>query len=408
MFSLFSRQKPVVVDPARVEELLERGVSEVISHDELKRKLLSGRRLRVKLGIDPTSPDLHLGRAIPLLKLRDFQELGHHVVFIVGDFTAVIGDTSDKDAERPMLSREVIEHNKKTYFAQAGKLIDLAATELRHNSEWLEKLAYRDIGEHADLFSVSDFIARENIARRLAEGKRVSLREVLYPLMQGYDSVAVRADVELGGMDQKFNLLAGRVLQAHFKQEPQNILMNPLINGTDGRKMSSSWGNTIPLTAAPSDMYGKVMSMHDGEIGTYFMVATRIPIEEARRITRELAAGTMHPKDAKMRLARELVSLYHGKEAARRAEDDFVSTFSGGGVPADAPRARAAKGTTLGAVLLAHHLVDSKSELQRLLSQRAVSSAISGAVYTDAAMPLETSDTFRVGKRRFLIVEVYE
>src|SRR3989338_6479351 len=227
--AFFSRQRPVVADEKKIHELLSRGVSEVVVKEQLHKKLLSGERLRVKLGIDPTSPDLHIGRSIPLLKLRDFQQLGHQVVLIVGDFTAVIGDTSDKDAERPMLSQETIEKNKKSYFEQAGKILDLSQVEMRYNSEWLKPLNYRQIGEHADLFSVADFIARENIALRLKAGKRVSLRELLYPLMQGYDSVAVTADVELGGTDQKFNLLAGRVLQEHFGQEPQNVVIGPLI-----------------------------------------------------------------------------------------------------------------------------------------------------------------------------------
>src|SRR3990167_7492449 len=247
------------------EEILTRGVSEVIGQKDLESKLASRTKLRVKLGIDPTSPDLHLGRSVPLLKMRDFQKLGHKAVMIVGDFTGVIGDTSDKDSERPMLDHLVIEENKKNYFTQVGKIIDLDQAELRYNSEWLESLTYREIGEHADQFSVADFIARENIKRRLDSGKRVSLREVLYPLMQGYESVAVNSDVELGGVDQRFNLLAGRTLQEHFKQEPQHVVMTTFpVEGTDGRKMSSSWGNTINFNDIPSDMYGKIMSVRDG------------------------------------------------------------------------------------------------------------------------------------------------
>jgi tyrosyl-tRNA synthetase len=205
-----TKETTISTDVGAIDELLSRGVTEVIVKEKLREKLLSGKRLRVKLGIDPTSPNLHIGRAVPLLKLRDFQELGHQIVLIVGDFTAVIGDTSDKESERPMLAREVIEKNKESYLEQAGKILDLDKVEFRYNSEWLEKLDYRQIGEHADCFSVADFIARENIAKRLTEGKRVSLREILYPLMQGYDSVAIEADVELGGTDQRFNLLAGR------------------------------------------------------------------------------------------------------------------------------------------------------------------------------------------------------
>ena len=327
-----------------IKELLTRGVSEIIGQKELEERLRSGKPMRIKLGIDPTSPNLHLGRSIPLLKLRDFQKLGHTIVFIVGDFTGIIGDTSDKDAERPMLSKETIDENKKSYFEQVGKIIDLSKAELYHNSEWLEKLTYREIGEQADCFSVSDFIARDNIARRLEAGKRVSLREILYPLMQGYDSVMVRADVELGGMDQKFNILSGRTLQQKYGQEPQSIILGPLIDGLDGRKMSSSWGNTISVSAEPSDMYGKVMSMVDAQILTYFTLCTRIPMEEVEEIRGKLESGELHPKEAKMKLAREIVRFYHGDEASEKAEENFIKTFSEKGVPIDLPTTEASQG----------------------------------------------------------------
>jgi len=383
---LFSRTPKINTDEAAVAAVLSRG--EVIVKEDLRKKLLSGRQLRIKLGIDPTSPDLHIGRAIPLLKLRDFQELGHQIVLIVGDFTAVIGDTSDKEAERPMLAAETIEKNKKTYFDQAGKLLDLSKIEMRYNSEWLKPLTYRQIGEHADLFSVADFIARDNIARRLQAGKRVSLRELLYPLMQGYDSVAIKADVELGGTDQKFNVLAGRPMQQHFKQEPQNVILNPLIDGLDGTKMSSSKGNVITLTATPSDMYGKVMSMSDGQVVTYFELCTRVPMDEVARIV----AG--HPKEAKMRLAREIVTLYHGKNAAAKAEADWVGTFSQGGVPADIPTVSRGK---------LRDIVQgvSTSELRRLVEQGAVSSVLSGKKIESIDMEI-ADDVIRIGKHKFI------
>ncbi len=394
---LFSRLKSVNTDEKKVDELLTRGVAEVLVKSELRRKLLSGERLRIKLGIDPTSPDLHIGRAIPLLKLRDFQELGHQVVFIVGDFTAVIGDTSDKDSERPMLSREVIENNKKTYFEQAGKILDLSKIEMRYNSDWLSKLTYREIGEHADLFSVADFIARDNIARRLSAGRRVSLRELLYPLMQGYDSVAVKADVELGGMDQKFNVLAGRPLQEHFGQRPQDVLLNPLIEGLDGTKMSSSRGNVITLTAAPTDMYGKVMSMQDAQVRTYFELCTRVSLEEVEEILQS------HPKEAKMRLAYEIVTLYHGKEAAVKAEKEFTTAFSEGGVPDTVPEVAVESGTPLHEVLSTFG--ESKSELRRLAAQGAIAE-VGGEAFKDISTPIQRSITLRVGKHRFLKVIV--
>ena len=386
----FSKEREVIADEAAVDELLSRGVSEVIVKDDLRKKLLSGERLRIKLGIDPTSPDLHIGRSIPLLKLRDFQKLGHQIVLIVGDFTAVIGDTSDKDAERPMLEQETIERNKKSYFDQAGKILDLSQVEMRYNSEWLKPLNYREIGEHADLFSVADFIARDNIARRLSGGKRVSLRELLYPLMQGYDSVAIKADVELGGSDQKFNVLAGRPLQEHFGQRPQNVILNPLIDGLDGTKMSSSKGNAINLTAPAGDMYGKVMSMADAQVGTYFELCTRVPMGEVEGILKG------HPKEAKMRLARELVTMYHDAAAAQKAQDDWQNTFSQGGVPADVPAVAAGK---------LRDIVDglSMSELRRLVDAGAVSYVENGEKI--ASIDEEITGVIRIGKHRFLKAE---
>lgn len=388
-------------DDGKIDELLTRGVAEVLVGDSLRKKLKSGNQLRIKLGIDPTSPDLHIGRSVPLLKLRDFQELGHQIVFIVGDATGVIGDTSDKDSERPMLSEEVIENNKKAYLDQAGKILDLDKVEFRYNSEWLNSLGYREIGAHANLFSVADFISRENIRKRLDEGKRVSLRELLYPLMQGYDSVAVKADVELGGTDQKFNVLAGRPLQEYFGQEPQDVLLNRLIVGTDGRKMSSSWGNTINLLDSPRDMYGKVMSMGDGAVFEYFEVATRVPLSEIEEIKNE------HPKDAKMRLAREIVKIYHDEAAARDAEDFWVDTFSKGEVPADLPEVAVSLGTAILDAIMKSELVDSRGEVRRLFEQGAISLPEEANIkLTDPTLHVERSMTLRIGKQRFLKITI--
>lgn len=366
-----------------VKTLLSRGVAEVIDEKKIQERIANGEKLRVKLGIDPTSPNLHLGRSVPLLKMRDFQEAGHQAVLIVGDFTGVIGDTSDKDSERPMLTREAIEENKKNYFAQIGKIIDLDKAELRYNSEWLEPLTYREIGEHADQFSVADFIARDNIRRRLEEGKRVSLREVLYPLMQGYDSVAIEADIELGGVDQRFNLLAGRALQEHFKQTPQAIVMTTFpVMGLDGRKMSSSWGNTINFSDAPADMYGKIMSMVDAEVKNYFEICTRVPLDEISAIMAE------HPKTAKMRLAFEIVKIYHGEAAAQAAQESFEATFSKGGIPEDIKIVEASPERLLVEILLEEGIVASKTEYTRLEKDGAIKEIEPG--------------TYRVGKHRFI------
>lgn len=387
----------VNTDPQKIEEVLSRGVVECIKTDSLREKLSSGKQLRVKLGIDPTSPDIHLGRAIPLLKLRDFQELGHQIIFIMGDFTGVIGDTSDKESERPMLSAGVIEENKKTYKEQIAKILDIQTVEFRHNSEWLEKLTYREISEHADQFSVADFVARENIKKRLEEGKRVSLRETLYPLLQGYDSVAVEADVEIGGTDQRFNLLAGRTLQEHVGQQPQDVLMGPLINGLDGRKMSSSWGNTITLTTEPVDMYGKIMSLNDEEIATYFEVCTRIPLSEVEKIKEDLSGDT-NPRDIKMRLAREIISLYHGPTVVAEAEEMFVRTFQTGGVPEELTEIT----TPIAENLVKEKVIASKTELRRLLDAGSVRNAETGEKLTALPEAVTEPLVVKIGKRRFV------
>jgi tyrosyl-tRNA synthetase len=322
---------------AKIEELLTRGVAEAIDREHLKKRLLAGERLRVKLGIDPTSPNIHLGRSVALLKLRDFQELGCQVVLIVGNFTGLIGDTSDKDAERPMLDQATVEFNMGSYFDQAAKIVDMGSAERHFNAEWLRELGYLEIGEQADAFSVHEFVSRENIKKRLDAGKRVSLREVLYPLMQGYDSVQVKADVEIGGTDQRFNILAGRTLQSRYGQEPQDIVTVNLIPGIDGRKMSSSWGNTINLSDEPNEMYGKVMSVPDELIDTYLVHATRIPMEEIGSMRKGMKSGDLNPRDAKMRLAKEIVRMYHGEKASVEAQEYFVTAFSRRGIPRDIP-----------------------------------------------------------------------
>lgn len=395
---MFFRPQAVSSDGSLIDELLGRSVVEVIpSKESLKKLLLSGKRLRVKLGIDPTSPDMHLGRSVALLKMKDFERLGHLVVFIVGDFTGVIGDTSDKESERPMLGPETVETNKKKYFKQAGKLLDMQRAESRYNSEWLSKLNYHDVGEHADRFSLSDFIARDLIKKRLNEGKRVSLREVLYPLMQGYDSVAVKADVEIGGTDQRFNLLAGRTLQSHYKQEPQHvIILGPLLPGTDGRKMSSSWGNTINLTDEPSDMFGKIMSIPDDLIEPYFVHTTRIPLDQVK----EILSG--HPKDAKIALAKEIVRMYHGTEAAEKSKTDFETAFSKKEAPEDVKEVKTYG--TLRDTLVKNEIVPSNSEFARLVIAKAIYLKSSGedVKISDGNAPALLGKTYRIGKHRFV------
>lgn len=386
----------------KIDELLTRGVAEVIGGEKLRERLVRGDELRVKLGIDPTSPNLHIGRSVVLLKLRDFQELGCKVVLIVGDFTGQIGDTSDKESERPMLQADLIKENMRTYTSQLGKLIDLTKAEIHSNSEWLEPLGFDDIGAEAEHFSVAEFIARENIKKRLDEGKRVSLREMLYPLMQGYDSVAVHADVELGGTDQRFNLLAGRKLQEVHGQSAQIVLMVDLILGTDGRKMSSSWGNTINLLDTSNSMFGKVMSVPDEMIVPYLIHCTRVPLAEVEVIEAKLFDGGLNPRDAKLRLAREIVTLYHGSEAGTEAEQYFIETISEKKTPQYVQAYEACENVL--DFLVSTGIASSKGVARRLIEQGAVS--IDGKKVAVGALILskEAHDgkIMRVGSHRFV------
>jgi len=393
------------IDKQKIEIILTRGVEEIIDFEHLRSVLLSGKRLRVKLGIDPTSPNLHLGRAIPLLKLKDFQELGHQVVFIIGDFTGVIGDTSDKDSERLMLDPKIVKENMKTYVKQIGKILDIKKCEIRYNSEWLKKLGYHEIGEQADVFSLNEFISRENISNRLKEGKRVSLREVLYPLMQGYDSVAVRADVEVGGRDQRFNLLAGRELQRHYGQNPQDIITNPLIEGLDGRKMSSSWGNTINLLDSADEMFGKIMSLRDDLIIRYFTLATRLDMELIKQYDKEMKEGA-NPRDYKLKLAKEIVRMYHGDKKAETAEQNFRKVFQLKQTPTRIPEYFISEEKVfLPSLLKQSKMVSSAKEAKRLILAGAVE--INGQVYKEWEKPFsfKGGEIIKVGKRRFLKIK---
>lgn len=388
----------ISTDKEAINELLTRGVNEVIDRKHLEQQLFSGKQLRVKLGIDPTSPNLHIGRSVTLLKLRDFQKLGHQVVFIVGDFTGVIGDTSDKESERKMLEDAEIAKNMKTYVEQAAKILDIEKAEVQHNSSWLKKLGFAEIGRLANYFSLAEFIARENISKRLKEGSRISLRELLYPLMQGYDSVAVKSDVELGGTDQRFNLLAGRELQKHYGQESQDIVMTNLVLGTDGRKMSSSWGNTINLTDEPNEMFGKVMSVPDNLIITYFEHCTRLPMEQVEKYDKELKAGKTNPRDIKMALASELVKMYAGEAAASEAQDYFINVFQKKTTPDEMPTYNLA-GMTIVEALVESKIASSKSEARRLVDQGAIQ--LDGEVVKTIEQQVKSGQTIQKGKRFF-------
>ena len=388
----------IINDSKKIEELLSRGIAEVIDKDDLRRKLLSGQKLRVKLGIDPTSANIHLGRSIPLLKLRDFQELGHQIIFIIGDFTGIIGDTSDKTSERPMLEEKTIKENIKNYVAQAKKVIDTSKCEVHYNSEWLKKLRYQEIGEQANVFSINEFISRENISRRLEAGSRVSLREVLYPLMQGYDSVMVKADVEIGGTDQKFNLLAGREIQRHYGQVPQNIITNPIIEGLDGRKMSSSWGNTVNLLDSAQDMFGKIMSLRDESIINYFTLVTRLDLATVAEYKQALAGGA-NPRDYKLKLAKEIIKFYFSEGEAEEQEANFIRTFSQKEMP-DEIRTFKPHAYDLVSILVDSGLVSSRTEAKRVIEQGGVK--LNQVVEKDPNAVVQPEVVIQKGKINFL------
>ena len=395
----------VSIDEEKIKHLLNRAVEEVFVKESLEKKLRSGKQLRIKLGFDPTSPFLHIGRAIVLWKLREFQDLGHKVVFIVGDFTALVGDPSDKLEKRPMLTAKKVKDNLKNYRAQVGKILDLKKAEFHLNSKWLKKLDFNDVAELAECFSLQQMSHRRNFADRIEKGEEISLREFLYPLMQGYDSVAVKADVELGGFDQLFNLKAGRTIQKHYGQEEQDIMNCQMLEGTDGRKMSSSWGNVINLLDEPNDMYGKVMAVRDDLILKYFTLCTRLSDEEINSIKKSIDSGE-NPRDAKMRLGREIVSLYHGTKKAKEAEDDFIKTFQKGGVSEDAISVVVNKGELLVEVLLKEKIISSKNEWKRLVLESAVLNMDTEEKITDPYFKISNPITLRVGKRRFIKIGV--
>lgn len=398
------------IDEQKINEILTRGVEEAIEKESLEKKLKSGKKLRIKLGIDPTSPNLHLGRTVPILKLQDFQKAGHKIVLIIGDFTGLIGDTSDKEAERPMLDTATVKKNMKTYVAQVGKILDLKKCEIHYNSKWLGKLNYYEIGKQADSFSLNEFISRENIAKRLNEGKRISLRELMYPLMQGYDSVAIKADVEIGGTDQRFNLLAGRQLQRQYKQNPQDIITNPLIEGLDGRKMSSSWGNTVNLLDQPNEMFGKIMSLRDEFIIKYFTLCTRFPLEEITQYESQLKAGG-NPKNFKILLAKEIVAMYYSEKEAIKAEDEFNKVHRDKEIPTDIAEFKTDKKTYFILDLLCDtKLVVSKNEAKRLVEGGGVTIRIgeSEQKATDWKTEITITDSIvlQAGKRRFVKIKL--
>ena len=397
--------------PEEQLEILRRGAVEIISEEDLLAKLREGRPLRVKLGLDPSAPDLHIGSAIVLRKLRQFQDLGHLAIIVIGDFTAMIGDPTGRSQTRPLLTPEQVQANAATYRDQYGRILDPSRTQITFNSQWLGPLRFAEVIGIAAKTTVARILERDDFQARLRGGVPLHLHEILYPLCQAYDSVALRADVELGGTDQKFNNLMGRDLQREFGQPPQVVLLTPLLVGIDGReKMSKSLGNAIGITEPPAEMYGKVMSIPDALMPDYFEYATEVPATELARIRRGLADGSLHPRDAKRRLAREIVTLWHGAGAAEAAEAEFDRVFRVRDLPERLPEVRmpglrAEAGGVLrrkaARVLVELGLAKSHGEAKRLIGQGGV--AIDGQRISDVEAEIEVRDgmVVRVGKRRF-------
>jgi tyrosyl-tRNA synthetase len=356
--------------------LLKRGTVEVIQEAELLEKLKSGKPLRVKAGFDPTAPDLHLGHTVLIQKLKQFQDLGHHVLFLIGDFTAMIGDPSGRSETRPALGEDQIKQNVKTYQAQVFKILDPKKTEIVFNSQWLSKMNAKDMIRLASRHTVARMLERDDFERRYKKGEPIAIHEFLYPLLQGQDSVALKADVELGGTDQKFNLLMGRELQRQDGQSPQIVMTLPLLVGTDGvQKMSKSYGNYIGIQEAPSEIFGKAMSISDDLMWTYYELLSSVDLEILRQLRSSVAAGTEHPKEVKVRLAKELVSRFHGNEAAEYAAAEFDKVFKNRGLPEDMQKIeiKSSEGSVLVDILFQAHLAPSKSEVRRKMKEGAVS-----------------------------------
>ena len=382
----------------KLEIALTRAVEEVIDITNLNKKLKTKTKLRIKFGVDPTSPYIHLGRTIPLLKLKDFQDMGHQIIIVIGTFTAQIGDTSDKDSERPMLKKEEVEKNLLKYEEQIAKILDIEKTEIVYNNEWLSKLTYIDVSRQATNFSVNEFCSREVIRRRMLKGSRVSLRELLYPLMQGYDSVQVRADVEVGGVDQRFNLLTGRDIQKLYGQKPQDIITCKLVNGLDGKKMSSSQNNTIKILERPNDMYGKIMSLKDELIIEYFKLLTRVDLDVISKYEKEIKGGK-NPKDYKEILAFTIVNMYHSTTLADSAKKHFQNVFSNKQIPADIKEFKPANYNII-SILVELKFESSKSQAKRDVEQGGV--RIDNEKVIDSNFIVKQNSILRKGKMNFI------
>ena len=396
----------------RQYNILKRGCEEVINEVEFKQKLeksiKNNKPLKIKLGIDPTGSDLHIGHAVPLRKLKQFQDLGHTVQFLIGTFTARIGDPTGKSETRKMLSNDAVQENIKTYIDQLGIILDLEKTEIKYNGDWLEKLSLEEVLNLLSQFTVSQMVSREDFSKRLAENKPVSLIEFMYPIMQGYDSVALECDVELGATEQKFNILRGRDLQKAYGQEQQICLLMPILEGLDGvEKMSKSLNNYIGITETPNDMFGKVMSISDELMFRYYEIITEIPLEEIEKMKMDIANGVLHPMEAKKNLGKELVTIYHGAEEGIKAKEWFENVFSKKNLDVDLPEVEIA-GKEEGIIeLLVNTLkfANTTSEARRLIEQGGFKINDEAIKDVKSSIKLESGMIIRAGKKKIIKVK---
>lgn len=388
---------------------IKRGAEEILVEEELVAKLKEGRPLRIKLGMDPTAPDIHLGHTVILNKLKTFQDLGHEVILLIGDFTAMVGDPSGKNATRPPLSEEAIKHNALTYAEQAFKILDPAKTRIEYNSTWLGELGATGMIKLAAKQTVARMMERDDFKKRYGNGQSIAIHEFLYPLLQGYDSVALKADVELGGTDQKFNLLMGRELQKDAGMATQCVLMMPLLVGLDGvKKMSKSAANYIGVHDAPGEMFGKIMSITDDLMWNYYELLSFRPLSEIDEFKAGIAAGTLNPRDVKIWLAKEIIARYHDIAAAEAAHEDFTQRFSKNAIPDEMPEVELAlegDGLAIANLLKEAGLVDTTSEALRMIKQGAVK--VDGDKLEDGkALIAAGTAVYQVGKRKFARVTV--
>lgn len=383
-------------------DLLTRSVAKVIPAKLAEEKLKSGKPMRMYWGIDPTGNRIHLGHAVQLRKMREFADAGHHVIMLIGSFTAMIGDPTGKDVMRTPLTKEEVMKNFETYKEQAAKILDFTKVELRYNDEWLRKLTFEDIIALGSHFTVQQMIQRDMFEKRLKDGSPISVNEFMYPLMVGYDSVMLDVDCEMGGTDQEFNMLAGRTLQTAFGKRDKFVLTTKLLEGTDGRKMSKTYDNCVYLDDEPTDMFGKLMRIKDELILTYMECCTDIGMNEIKEVEKKMKKGD-NPKEFKMHLAKEIVRLYHGDKAAEDAEHHFTTVFSEHKAPDDMPLVKAKKGDLLIDILVREKLVTSKSEARRLIEQKGIT--VNEVVVESVDMAVEKG-IVKVGKRKFIRLQL--